>query len=409
MKILVLCNKSPWPKQEGGPIAMHAMISGLIQAGHSVKVISANTNKFHVEPTSLPEDFVKQTNIEFVELNLSVSIVGAVYNLLLGRSYHVTRFHTKAFEQKIIEILKKDTYDIIHLEMLYMASYLDIIRQHSKAVVVLRAHNIEHKIWQRIAQNTGSLLKKIYLKSLYKSLKRFEISILDKVDGIIAITPVDARNFARITLNRNIISIPFGLSIPSLPDDHKQPDNSILFHIGAMNWFPNQEGIKWLLDEVWPKVVANIPSANLHLAGRYMPDWLKKLHHNNVVIDGEVPDVWDYMHKYSIMVVPLFSGSGIRIKIVEGMAAGKAIITTTIGAEGINYENGRDLLIAKDAPTFIEAIIKLYGDAELRQTLGENAYKLMLRDHDNVKLMQKLTNFYSDLLQNKAEKEQQFN
>lgn len=400
MKILVLCNKSPWPKQEGGPIAMHAMISGLLQSGHSVKVISANTNKFHVDPASLPEDFVQKTNIEFVDLNLSVNIPGAIYNLLTGRSYHVSRFHTKAFEQKIIEALKKETYDIIHLEMLYMASYLDVIRAHSKAPVVLRAHNIEHKIWQRISENTHFLPKRLYIRSLYKSLKRFEISILDKVDGIIAITPVDARNFAKITSNRNIISIPFGLSIPGLPEDHKQPDNSILFHIGAMNWFPNEEGIRWLINEVWPKLSAKLPEATLHLAGRYMPDWLKNLAVRNIIIDGEIPDVWDYMHKYSIMVVPLFSGSGIRIKIVEGMAAGKAIITTTIGAEGINYENERDLIIAKDANSFAEAIIKLYSNAELRQSLGENAYKLMLRDHDNVKLMVKLTEFYKDLLSN---------
>ncbi len=398
MKILVLCNKSPWPKQEGGPIAMYAMISGLLLAGHSVKVLSANTNKFHVDPASLPVDFIQKTAIEYVDLDLSLSIPSALYNLLLGRSYHVSRFHTKAFEEKIIEVLKKDSYDIIHLEMLYMASYLDVIRAYSKAPVVLRAHNIEHKIWQRISENTTFFLKKLYLRSLYKSLKRFEISILNKVDGVVAITPVDARNFTKITENRNIISIPFGLSIPGLPEDHKQPDNATLFHIGAMNWFPNEEGIKWLLNEVWPKVIAKLPQATLHLAGRYMPDWLKNLNIRNVIVDGEIPDVWEYMHNYSIMVVPLFSGSGIRIKIVEGMAAGKAIVTTTIGAEGINYENGRDLLIAKDANTFTDAIIKLYGNPELRQSMGENAYKLMLRDHDNVKLMIKLTDFYNELL-----------
>lgn len=399
MKILVLCNKSPWPKQEGGPIAMFAMISGLLQAGHTVKVLSANTNKFHVEPASLPEDFVKATSIEYVDMDLSLSIPGALYNLLLGRSYHVSRFHTKAFEKKIVELLKKDNYDIIHLEMLYMASYLDVIRANTNAPVVLRAHNIEHKIWQRICENTSFIFKRIYLHTLYKSLMRFEINILEKVDGIVAITPVDARNFAKITTNRNIISIPFGLSIPALPDNHQQPDNAIIFHIGAMNWFPNEEGIKWLIKEVWPKVTAKIPQATLHLAGRYMPDWLKNLDIRNIIIDGEIPDVWEYMHKYSIMVVPLFSGSGIRIKIVEGMAAGKSIITTTIGAEGINYENGRDLLIAKDANSFTEAIIKLHGNAELRNSLGENAYNLILRDHDNVKLMSKLTDFYKELLQ----------
>jgi glycosyltransferase involved in cell wall biosynthesis len=115
-------------------------------------------------------------------------------------------------------------------------------------------------------------------------------------------------------------------------------------------------------------------------------------------VDGEVPDVWEYMQRFSIMVVPLFSGSGIRIKIVEAMAAGKAIITTAIGAEGINYENGQHLLIAKDAKSFIDAIIRLCNDQALRDSLGKNARMLIAKEHDNNKLMQKLTGFYAELL-----------
>ena len=398
MKILLLCNKSPWPKREGGPIAMHAMISGLIQAGHTVKVLAANTSKYTVDPLTIPADFQEKTQIEFVDIDLSLSISGALYNYLAGKSYHITRFHTKAFALKLTEILKKDSYDIIQLETLQMASYLDIIRKYSKAPVVLRAHNIEHKIWQRIAENCPNPFKRIYINHLYRSLKRFEIGILNKMDGIIAITPVDARNLDRLSHSTNIISIPFGISLDTLPENPVQPEDASLFHIGSMNWFPNEESIKWLIAEVWPGVRKRLPGIELHLAGRYMPDWLKNLAVPGITVDGEVPDVWEYMQKFSIMVVPLFSGSGIRIKIVEAMAAGKAIITTAIGAEGINYENGQDLIIAKDARTFTEAIIKLCNDKQLRDTLGKNARLLITKDHDNKKLMQKLTGFYAELV-----------
>jgi len=401
MKILILCNKSPWPKREGGPIAMHAMISGLIQAGHSVKVLAANTNKYAVDPDTIPADFKTKTQIEFVDIDLSVTISGALFNFFSGKSYHVTRFHTKAFEQKITEVLQKETFDIIQLEMLQMASYLDILRKYSKAAVVLRAHNIEHKIWQRIAENCTNPIKRFYLNHLYHSLRRFEIRILNKMDGIVAITPVDARNFDRLSHSTNIISIPFGINLESLPENPVQPNEASLFHIGTMNWFPNEEGIKWMIDEVWPQVAKKLPGIELHLAGRYMPEWLLKLSIPRITVDGEVPDVWEYMQRFSIMVVPLFSGSGIRIKIVEAMAAGKAIITTAIGAEGINYDNGQDLLIAKDARSFADAIVKLYNEKALRDSLGKNARALITREHDNNKLMLKLTAFYTELLKKK--------
>ncbi len=398
MKILMLCNKSPWPKREGGPIAMHAMISGLIQAGHTVKVLAANTNKYTVDPETIPADFRIKTQIEFVDMDLSLNAAGALYNFLSRKSYHVSRFHTKAFEHKLIEILLKDTYDIIQLEMLYMATYLDVIRKYSKAPVVLRAHNIEHKIWQRIAENCPNPFKKIYLNHLYNALKRFEIGILNKMDGIVAITPVDARNLDRLSHSTNIISIPFGINLETLPEKPVQPAEASLFHIGTMNWYPNEESIKWLITEVWPKVSRRLPEIELHLAGRYMPTWLTKLSLPHVTVDGEVPDVWEYMQRFSIMVVPLFSGSGIRIKIVEAMAAGKAIITTAVGAEGINYENGQHLLIAKDANSFTEAIVRLCNDKALRDSLSDNARKLITKEHDNNKLMLKLTAFYTELL-----------
>jgi polysaccharide biosynthesis protein PslH len=398
MKILMLCNKSPWPKREGGPIAMHAMISGLLQAGHTVKVLAANTNKYNIDPAMIPADFRDKTQIEFVDMDLSLNVHGALYSFLSRKSYHVTRFHTKTFAQRLTDILRKDKYDIIQLEMLYMATYLDVIRKYSKAAVILRAHNIEHKIWQRVAENCTNPIKRIYLNHLYRALRRFEIGVLNKVDGIVAITPVDARNLDRLSHSTNIISIPFGINLETLPETPVQPDEPSLFHIGTMNWFPNEESIKWLITEVWPKVTKRLPEIELHLAGRYMPEWMLKLNSPRIIVDGEVPDVWEYMQRFSIMVVPLFSGSGIRIKIVEAMAAGKAIITTAIGAEGINYENGQHLLIAKDANSFADAIVRLCNDKALRDSLGKNARMLIAKEHDNNKLMQKLTAFYTELL-----------
>jgi len=164
-----------------------------------------------------------------------------------------------------------------------------------------------------------------------------------------------------------------------------------------MNWIPNEEGIKWFLENVWPKVINEVPNIKLYLAGREMPGWLKNLKQNNIVVIGEVPDAYTFIQSKTISIAPLFSGSGIRIKIIESMALGKAVVSTTIGAEGINYTNHKNIMIADDASSYVTAIKKLYNDVEFCNRIGENARKLIHEEHDNSKLIDRMVGFYQEI------------
>jgi len=128
-----------------------------------------------------------------------------------------------------------------------------------------------------------------------------------------------------------------------------------------------------------------------------MPDWLATISQAGVINDGDVPDAVEYMHKHRVMIVPLFSGSGIRIKIIEGMMAGCAIITTSIGAEGINCKNGEHLLIAETAGDFISCINRLVEDPDFAKELGRNASEFVKKEHNNSYLIKKLESFYNAL------------
>ena len=172
MRILFLCNKSPYPPKEGGPMAMNANIEGLIAAGHRVKVLALNTNKYFIKPEDIPQDYIDKTQIEFVYQDLSIHPFDAFLNLFSKKSFHVERFITEAFAEKIVEILKKNKYDIVQLEMLYMTPYIHVIRKHSKAKIILRSHNVEHLIWQRVTNNTENVLKRSYLAGLTRKLKK---------------------------------------------------------------------------------------------------------------------------------------------------------------------------------------------------------------------------------------------
>ncbi len=196
MKILFLCNKSPYPAREGGPIAMKSLIDGLLAAGHQVKVLAVNSEKYQVNSDEIPDEFLKQTAIELVDLDLKIKPFAALLAFLKNESYHVKRFISKKFKLKLAEILQASSFDIVQLETVFMMPYVDDIRKYTAAPIVLRAHNIEHLIWKRIASQTRFPLKKLYLHHLSKTLKTYELESLNNANGIAAITRKDAAFFS---------------------------------------------------------------------------------------------------------------------------------------------------------------------------------------------------------------------
>lgn len=396
MNILLLCNKSPFPPSEGGPMAMNSIITGLLDAGHTVKVMAFNSDKYHVDIDSIPEDYRKKTRIEFIDINLKINLIEAFKNLFSDESYHVKRFVSEEFNKRLTAVLKKERFDIVQLEMIYMAPYIETIRKHSKATIVLRAHNVEHKIWERMAKKTIFFAKRWYINHLVRTLKKYEMGILNKVDGIAAITLTDAAYFRRVTATP-VIDLPFGVDIEKFSPVFEVGDTPTFYHIGSMNWMPNEEAIKWFLKNVWDEVHQRVPDAKLYLAGRNMPKWLLKTKKKNVIVMGEVPDAHEFVNEHNVAIVPLLSGSGMRIKIIESMALGKTVITTLVGAEGIQYTEFEDIIIADNVPKMVENICRLYKHPEEAEAIGLNARRLIEEVYDNKKIINRLEIFYNEL------------
>ena len=399
MKVLFLCNNSPSPPREGAPLAMNANIRALLKAGHHVKVLALNTNKYFVDIRDIPDEYRRQTGIELFYKDLSIKPLEAFLNLFSSRSFHVDRFICKSFGERLVQVLQEDDFDIVQLEMLYMTPYLETVRAHSRARVVLRSHNIEHMIWERVTSQTGNPLKKAYLRHLTGKLKNYEIGHLNAYDGIITISEHDADHFRSLGCHIPLSAVPFGIETEDYKPLQENYEFPSLFHIGSMNWMPNEEGIRWLVHEAWPLIHREFPEVKLYLAGRMMPEWLTRLRAPHVEVIGEVPDALEFIRSKAVMLVPLFSGSGIRIKIIEGMALGKAIISTSIGAEGIHYTDGEDILIADDAEGFREAIRKCFASKEFCNGLGEKARKLILQEHSLEHVVKKLESCYGRLME----------
>lgn len=394
MKILQLCSKPPYPSVDGGTMAMHSITQGLLDQGCEVWVLSVETDKHPVK--ELPEDYKERTHFQSVYIDLSVRPINAGVALLCGESYNVQRFESKAFAAKLASLLKRERFDMVHIESLFLAPYVPLIRKHSNAKVVLRAHNVEHQIWNRQARQMPLGMKRWYFKKLALALRMYELEHINDFDSVICITQADADYFKANGCKRRPVVLPFGIA------SNKQPtaaavEPASLYHLGSMDWLPNIESLDWFLDKVWPLLHKELPQVKLYLAGRKMPDLLLNLKEEGIIVVGEVEDAQSFIATKQINIVPLRSGSGIRVKIIEAMAAGKAVVSTTIGAQGIDFKEGTNILIADTPEAFVEKIRYCVENPEAAQGIGHNAQALAQDRYDSKKLAQKLVDYYDRL------------
>lgn len=378
---------------------MLTLSKGLLGAGHSVKVLCISTPKQPLELQAVPAELMEQTRMEGVFVDTSLNIVDAFTDLITADNYNISRFFSPDMDIRLIRLLTEETFDIVQLESLFMTPYIPTLRRYSKARIVLRSHNLEHVIQQRIAIGERNFLKRPYRQFLAKQLERYEMEVLDRVDGVAAISPADAEHFLGHGSSTPIVPIPFGVDLKDYPvPEEKAVATPVFFHLGSMDWQPNEEGIRWLLNSVWPRVIKKRPQARLHLAGNKMPKDLIDLDIPGVMIQGRVRDAVAYMQKRQVMLVPLFSAGGMRVKIIEGMAMGRTIISTPIGAEGINYTDGKDVLLARTATEFVERILGLIDRPESVRAIGLAAHALVRDQYAEESIARDLIAFYQRLL-----------
>lgn len=372
LRILQLCHKPPRPARDGGCLAMDAITDGLLRLGHRVRVVSICTHKHPCSETAQDHPYAEAVRFVGVPVDTRLNPVDAFSSMVTGESYNISRFHAPEMERVLRKVLLEDVYDVVLVESLFMAPYLDSIRALSDAVVVLRAHNVEHRIWTDLAGQTPSLSRRTYLRLLASQLERFEIAHLNAFDAILAITAEDAEAFRGFGCTAPIHVAPFGLN----DEVFSAPTSSVAgahcaFHLGAMDWEPNLRGVRWLMNEVWPHVLESVPDAELLLAGRSFPEDFDVPAGSGITVLGEIDDAQELFGRDAVMVIPLLSGSGMRIKAVEGAAAGRPIVSTTIGIEGLTPPPP---FAVTDAPkVFAQHIVEAMTDRVWARQLAEDA------------------------------------
>jgi len=394
-------NRIPWPLKDGGSIGYFKCIEGYSKAGCEVTVAALNTQKHFFDVNKIPEEVKKLADWNASYIDNRVKIAGAFLNLFTNKSYNISRFISTDFELLLTDLLRKKSFDVIVFESLFMMPYFDIVSRNSSALTVLRQYNIEHEIWKTLAQNERNPFKKGYLNLLTNRLENFEKENINTCDMLTVLTQNDKDDLIKMGATKPIHIAPIGIELSKFKFDSVSEKKISLFHLGSMEWLPNQEAIKWFIENVWNRISAKFPDLKFYIAGRGMPDSFKQLKIKNLIVEGEVEDANKFMEGKQIMIVPLFSGSGLRVKILEGMAAGKTIVSTKLGAQGIEYENCKHLMIADTAGEFINAIEELVTNPGYAFELGRNAKTLIEEKYDNTKIIEQLLYVYEGQIREK--------
>jgi len=395
MEVLVLHNKLPYPTKDGGSIAVWNTVTEAANQGHKIYLLAINTSKHYFPPENLPKNLPNNLIIDTFFLNTDLTIFKLIKNFLFSRkSIHFKRFFSKEFANKLVKVVKENNFDVILFDGLYVLQYLDYVKKFSSALLVYRAHNIECEIWDRLAKNQPQLLKKYYLSNLTKRLEKDEKKYLEKTDLILTFTRRDEVELKkRFKITKDIFVSSIGINIKDDIEFNKIRFPS-LFYIGSLDWIPNQEGLIWFLENIWPKVVMKFPNLEFEIAGRNPSSFIikKVKKYKNVKFYGEIEDSHLFMIERAIMVVPLFSGSGIRIKIIEGLSLGKCIITTSIGVEGIPV-TANEVIIADTTDQFIKKLFELLENKDLIYKYFCNSREFAKKYYNNKINVEKLFSF----------------
>ncbi|MFT5512577.1 MAG: glycosyltransferase involved in cell wall biosynthesis [Bacteroidia bacterium] len=397
LKILQVSNRVPFPLNEGGTIGIFNYTRGFSEAGCDVTLFALAAKKHTIDHEEANSALSQYADYHVFNIDTDVKVLPAFFNLFSNKSYNVERFYDANFERALTNHLKGHDFDIIQIEGTFPARYADCIFQNRKqAKVVLRQHNVEFQIWERLAKNSTNLLKKWYLNLLSRRLKQFESQHLNQYDALIPVTDDDGDLFKQMGCTTPVFPSPAGIDT-DLWSTSNAEDKQSIYHIGSLEWMPNVEAVQWFLDTIWPSLNTAFPNLHFYIAGKGMSDDFKSQRYKNVYMIGEVDSATEFIHDKGITVVPLKSGSGIRLKILEAMSAGKLVISSTIGAQGINYTDGENLILADTADAYVAAFTRVINDDVLYRTIKENARQLIKDKYSNESVIAHLLAFYKTL------------
>ncbi len=390
MRILHLAPRFPFPEDDGGKISMAADLKMFAKLGCEVEFVSINSLDLKREWIEEAEKYCRLHLIDYSSKNTPIRIAKS---LLHKKSLYIHKHVNKYLIDELTQIINKiPKIDIIHCEHSCMAPLGLVARELTEAYCGIRLQNVEYKIWKRYAEDLPAINPKgIYVKNQAKKLRHDESKLYEQADISFAITDIDKQAAFDISPNANVVTATAGI-FPErwYPDEKIERNPYELIIATTYNWVHNITGLQWFLDKVLPKVRKQIPETTLSLIGKNPPQKFYEYENLGVKVLGYIPKVQPHLNKAGIYIAPLFTGSGIRIKILEAMAMAMPVVATHVSAEGIKADESNGLFVSDKEDYWVDIICKLIREKKLAEKSGKAARKKILESYtweNNVGIM----------------------
>jgi glycosyltransferase involved in cell wall biosynthesis len=369
MKILFLHKQILFPRDTGGKIRVLNLLKHLGR-WHDVTYVC---NLRPGEEALLPQ--MEELGLRMVPVSGEAPrrggagfLAAAAANLLSPRPYTIDRNYDPRVRRKVAELVAAEDFDLVICDAVQMARHVIGLEL---PPTVLFQHNVEAQILERHAQVSEGLLHRRYLFDQFRKMKSFEGGCGRHFDHVIAVSRQDERIFRERYGWNNVDAIDTAVDTDFFQPRPGQENPDRVMFLGSMDWMPNQDGVRFFADQVWPKVLDRHPSAVFHIVGRNPPASVQELaRRQGIEVLGSVPDVRPHLAEAAVVTVPLLVGGGTRLKIYEAMAMAKPVVSTTIGAEGLPVEHGVHFLQTDAPQAMADAIVDLLQDSALRQRIG---------------------------------------
>jgi len=279
--------------------------------------------------------------------------------------YAIRRFACPAVQQQLSEWFERRAFDVV------ICDFLDAAINFPKELTIpslLFQHNVESEIWRRHAENSSGWAKKAVYRFEFSKMQNYERSMVRRFHHVIAVSENDRRLISAWTDASRISVVPTGVDLKSFrPGLSRSAEQPLVVFVGAMDWMPNVDGVEFFCREMWPRILKSMPDARFRIVGRNPVAQVQNLASDNVEVTGVVPSVTEHLREAAVVIVPLRVGGGTRLKIYEAMAMGRAVVATSIGAEGLDVRDGEDIVLADDPVKFSESVVSLLQNVALRK------------------------------------------
>jgi len=378
MNVLFISTKSPLPTNDGHSLRTFNLLKQ-IALEHSVHLLTfVKSQEEHNYTSQLKEFCLSVKMIDLPENRSKISFMKTVlFSLLKGKPFVVCKYDNPRMHSSIANVLAHTRIDLVHLDMLPLGVYLKDVEGYK---TILDEHNVESALLARRITAEPHIAGKIFFTIQQKWLEKFEKDTVANVNYIIACSELDTSMLRGFGASVPVATIPNGVDTDFFYSRKEiQTENDSLIFVGGLNWYPNRDALQWFDEEILPIILKQNPKTCLHIIGNLVR--IKWKHDENIICHGSIEDVRPLMARASAFVVPLRIGGGTRLKILNAMAMGKSVISTSIGAEGLGTSNGVDILIADEAKSFAEKVVLCLNDSITRDKIAKEAEKFVKQNY----------------------------